>query len=54
VKLCRLEDVRRASEQVRTLNPDFSLEKIRSAVPFRNEDQLEGFMDALSVAGLEG
>lgn len=49
----RLDDARWESEQVLALNPDFDLEKIKQAFPFREADDLKQFVTALELAGLD-
>jgi adenylate cyclase len=47
----RLADARWEVEQITTLNPGFSLERIRQAFPFRDPADLEDFLDGLRLAG---
>ncbi|MCB1865431.1 MAG: tetratricopeptide repeat protein [Chromatiales bacterium] len=49
-----IEDAKWEAEQVRTLNPEFSLERIRTAFPFKDPAELEHFTGALALAGLDG
>ena len=53
VKANRLEDAQWESEQVLALNPDFNLERIKQAFPFREMNDLERFLTALRQAGLD-
>jgi adenylate cyclase len=39
---------------VQILNPDFTVENLRSAVPFKDPKHLETFLEALRTAGLSG
>lgn len=41
------------AEQVRTTNPDFSLQRIAQAFPFKEPGDIEHFLAALRLAGLE-
>lgn len=48
------DDAEWESDIVQTLNPDFSVEKLRITVPFKDPIHLEMFLGALRLAGLPG
>ena len=48
----REDDARWEAEQVLTLNPDFSLERIRQAFPFQEQVDLDRFLYGLHLAGI--
>lgn len=48
----REEDARWEAEQVLTLNPDFSLQRIRQAFPFKDPADMERLLDGLRIAGI--
>ncbi|UCC57013.1 MAG: tetratricopeptide repeat protein, partial [Gammaproteobacteria bacterium] len=48
----REDDARWEAEQVLTLNPDFSLERIRQAFPFKDPADIARFLDGLRIAGI--
>jgi TolB-like protein/DNA-binding winged helix-turn-helix (wHTH) protein len=49
----QVDEARWEIEQVRTVNPDVSLRRIRAAFPFSDAADLERFVDALQMAGLQ-
>lgn len=49
----REEDAKWEAEQVLALNPDFSLQRIRQAFPFKDPADIEHFLDGLRTAGIE-
>ena len=48
------DDAEWESDIVQTLNPDFSVEKLRVTAPFKDPMHLEMFLGALRLAGLPG
>jgi TolB-like protein/DNA-binding winged helix-turn-helix (wHTH) protein len=50
----RVEDARWELDQVRLVNPDFSLERIHGIFPFTDPEDLRRFLDGLRLAGLAG
>ncbi|MCB1753157.1 MAG: tetratricopeptide repeat protein [Gammaproteobacteria bacterium] len=48
----RTEDARWEAEQLLALNPEFSLQRIRQAFPFRGAQEIERFLHGLRVAGI--
>jgi adenylate cyclase len=50
--LNRTEDARKAVEEVLRLNPGFSLEYYSNTLPFKNQEKLDEYINALRKAGL--
>jgi adenylate cyclase len=48
------DDAEWEADIVQILNPDFTVENLRSAVPFKDPKHLETFLGALRTAGLSG
>lgn len=48
----RKEDAKWEAEQVLTLNPDFSLQRIRQAFPFKDPADIERLLVGLRIAGI--
>jgi adenylate cyclase len=48
-----IEAARWEVEQIRATDPDFSLQRMAQAFPFNNPDDLEHFLSALKLAGLQ-
>jgi adenylate cyclase len=51
--LGRDEEARNEAEEVLRLNPKFSLERLAKTLPFKNQAQLDRYIDALRKAGLK-
>ena len=49
-----LADAEWVADIVQILNPDFTVENLRSAVPIKDPKHLETFLGALRTAGLSG
>ena len=47
------EEARAEVKEVLRINPGFSLEVARQRMPFRNQEDREGFLGALAKAGLK-
>jgi adenylate cyclase len=47
-----LDEAQWEADQVHTLNPDFSLQRMDEALPFNNPGDKEHFLDSLRMAGL--
>ena len=52
-ELGREEEARAEAAEVLRINPNFSLEVWRQAVPVKDQERLERFLDALRKAGLK-
>ena len=50
--LGRTEDARSAVEEVRSANPNYTLEYVRQFIPFARDEDLKHFIDNLALAGL--
>jgi adenylate cyclase len=48
----KLDEARWEADQVRILNPEFSLQRIRASHPFAEPEDLERFIESLRLAGL--
>jgi hypothetical protein len=48
----REDDAKWEAEQVLTLNPDFSLHRIRQAFPFKDPADIERLLAGLRIAGI--
>lgn len=49
----RQDDANWEAGQVLALNPDFSLQRVRQAFPFKEPADMECFLDGLRIAGIE-
>ena len=50
--LNRIEDARKAVEEILRIQPDFSLEYHAKTVPYKNQEKLDSYINALRKAGL--
>ena len=50
--LNRIEDARKAVEEILRIQPDFSLEYHAKTVPYKNQEKLDRYINALRKAGL--
>jgi adenylate cyclase len=50
----RREDASWEAEQVPTLNPEFSLQRMQESFPFQDPADLARFLDGLRMAGFSG
>jgi len=48
----RSEDAHRAVEEILRINPGFSLEYYANTLPYKNQEKLDEFINALRKAGL--
>ena len=51
--LGQLDDARQALARLRRVNPDFSLDWMRTFLPFKHEGELDRVVNGLHKAGLE-
>jgi TolB-like protein/DNA-binding winged helix-turn-helix (wHTH) protein/Flp pilus assembly protein TadD len=47
-----IDDAKWEADQVLTLNPDFSLQRMEKSLPFKDKEDLGRFIDGLRIAGL--
>jgi adenylate cyclase len=50
--LGRIEDARKAVDEILRINPNFSLEYYANTLPFKNQEKLDKYINALRKAGL--
>ena len=50
--LNRTEEARKAVEEILRIHPNFSLEYYANIVPFKNQEKLDKYINALRKAGL--
>jgi adenylate cyclase len=50
--LKRIKEARKAVEEILRIQPDFSLEYWANTLPFKNQEKLDKYINALRNAGL--
>ena len=53
ILLNRQEEARAAAKKILDINPNFSVERVSKATPYKNEADLKLLVDALREAGLK-
>jgi adenylate cyclase len=52
--LNRTEEAQKAAEEVLRIEPNFSLEYHKNILPYKNQETLNNYIEALREAGLPG
>ena len=50
--LGRIDEARAQAERMKTLHPDYTINSLRTAVPYHDSDKMEHYVDGMRKAGV--